>query len=84
MKWADLFPAYQTSIKKSSDGLESINKILHSDVKIILYIVRESNLPPFLQLAAVRRKLFSSLFPAESQEQKLECTKPTAKQELDH
>lgn len=32
MKWADLFPAYQTSIKKSSDGLESINKILHSDV----------------------------------------------------
>lgn len=32
MKWADLFPAYQTSIKKSSDGLESINKTLHSDV----------------------------------------------------
>lgn len=32
MKWTDLFPAYQTSIKKSSDGLESINKTLHSDV----------------------------------------------------
>ena len=32
MKWADLFAAYQTSIKKSSDGLESINKTLHSDV----------------------------------------------------
>ena len=30
IKWADLFPAYQTSIKKSSDGLESIKKILHS------------------------------------------------------
>ena len=41
MKWADLFPAYQTSLKKSSDGLESINKILHSDCIKILKSMNE-------------------------------------------